>query len=75
MSLFVSMKLSLKSCLIVLCIAYRGFHHVDWCCLDFRGATGGVLITWDRRVEEKIEECMGEFSLAITFRNVEDHFT
>jgi hypothetical protein len=60
---------------VVLCIAYGGFHHVDWCCLDFRGASCGVLIMWDRRVEEKIEECVGEFSLAITFQNVEDHFT
>jgi hypothetical protein len=24
---------------------------------------------------EKIDECVGKFSLALTFRNVEDHFT
>jgi hypothetical protein len=30
---------------------------------------------WDRRVVEKIDECGGEVSSAVTFRNVEDHFT
>jgi hypothetical protein len=52
-----------------------GCHHVDWCCLDSKGALGGVLIMWDRRIVEKIDECMGEFSLTVTFRNVDDHFT
>jgi hypothetical protein len=27
------------------------------CCLDSRGVVGGVLIMWDRRVVEKIDEC------------------
>ena len=40
-----------------------------------RGASCGILIMWDRRVVEKFNECMWEFSLAVTFRNVEDHFT
>jgi hypothetical protein len=48
---------------------------VDWYCLDSRGASGGILIVWDRRVVEKIDEWVGEFTLAVTFRNVEDHFT
>jgi hypothetical protein len=48
---------------------------VDWCCLDSRGASSGVLIMWDRRVVEKINECVGEFTLVVTFRNVEYHFT
>jgi hypothetical protein len=30
---------------------------------------------WDRRVVEKTDECMGEFSFVVAFRNVEDHFT
>jgi hypothetical protein len=29
---------------------------------------------WDRRVVEKIEECMDEFSIAVSFKNVEDQF-
>jgi hypothetical protein len=27
----------------------------------------------DKRVVEKIDECAGEFTLAVTFRNIEDH--
>jgi hypothetical protein len=27
-----------------------GCSHVDWCCLDFSGVSGGVLLMWDRRV-------------------------
>jgi hypothetical protein len=42
--------------------------------LDSKGASGGVLITGDRRVVEKINKCVGHFSLAVTFRNVEGHF-
>jgi hypothetical protein len=48
---------------------------VDWCCLDSRGASCGVLILWDRRAVEKINKCVGECSVAVTFRNVEDHLT
>jgi len=28
----------------------------------------------DQRVVEKIDECVGEFSVVVSFRNVEDHF-
>jgi hypothetical protein len=30
------------------------------------------LLMWDMRVVEKIDECVREFTLAVTFRNVED---
>jgi exonuclease III len=52
-----------------------GCHHVNWCYLDSRRASDGILIMWDRRVMEKIDVCVWECSLAITFRNVEDQFT
>jgi hypothetical protein len=29
---------------------------------------------WDKRVVEKVDECMGDFTLAISFRNVVDRF-
>jgi hypothetical protein len=29
---------------------------------------------WDRRVVEKIEECVGEFAVACSFRDVKDGF-
>jgi hypothetical protein len=54
-------------------------HHVDWCCLDSSGASGptfgGILSMWDKRVVEKIDECVGDFTLAVTFRNIADHST
>lgn len=31
------------------------------------------LLMWDRKVVEKIEECVGEL-LVVSFRNVEDQF-
>lgn len=51
-----------------------GCNHVDWCCLDSCGASGGILIMWDKRVVEKIDVCVGNFTLAISFRNVVDRF-
>jgi hypothetical protein len=30
---------------------------------------------WDRRVVEKIKECVGEFTVACSFRNIEDSFS
>jgi hypothetical protein len=49
---------------------------VDWWCLDSRGASSGILFMWDKKVVEKIDECVGGvYTMAVTFRNVEDHFT
>jgi hypothetical protein len=33
-----------------------GCQHVDWCYSTLRGASGGILLMWDRRVVDKIEE-------------------
>jgi hypothetical protein len=55
-----------------------GCHFVDWCYLASRGASGGILLIWDRslrRVVEKIEVYVGEFVVACSFRNVDDDFT
>lgn len=38
---------------------------MDRCCLDSKGASSGILIMWDRRVLERIEECAWEFTLAV----------
>jgi hypothetical protein len=32
------------------------------------------LVIWDRRVVEKIEECVGEYIVACSFINIEDGF-
>jgi hypothetical protein len=45
---------------------------VDWCCLDSSGASGGILIMWDNRVVEKVDVCVGAYTLAVSFRNVRD---
>jgi hypothetical protein len=45
---------------------------VDWFFSASRGASGGILPIWDRRVLEKIKEHVGEFIVACSLRNVED---
>jgi len=32
------------------------------------------LLMWDRRMVEKIEDCVGTFLVACSFRNVSEHF-
>jgi hypothetical protein len=46
--------------------------YVDWCHVDSRGASGGILLLWDRRVVSSIDTCLGNFVVACQFRNVED---
>jgi hypothetical protein len=29
---------------------------------------------WDIRVVKKVNECMGDYTLAVSFKNVGDHF-
>jgi len=48
---------------------------MDWCYSASRGAFGGILVMWDRRVVEKIYDCVGEFTVAYSSRNVEDGFS
>jgi hypothetical protein len=49
-----------------------GCPYVDWCHVDSRGASGGILLMWDRRVVSRIDSCAGRFVVACQFRNVED---
>lgn len=48
--------------------------HLDWCYSASRGASGRILLMWDRRVVEKIKECVREFMVACFYRNVENGF-
>ena len=41
-----------------------GCQHVDWVYLSSIGVSGGILVMWDRRVVEKLEEAMGNFSVS-----------
>jgi exonuclease III len=51
-----------------------GCTHVDWCFLESRGASRGILIMWDRSVVEKLDDCVGRFIVACSFRSVNDNF-
>jgi hypothetical protein len=46
--------------------------HKEWCHVDSIGASGGILLMWDRRVVTKIEVCLGNYVAACSFRNVGD---
>ena len=37
---------------------------IDWLYLGFEGASDGILLMWDRRVVEKLEEAVGNFSIS-----------
>ena len=51
-----------------------GCLHVDWLYLGSIVASGAVLVMWDRRIVEKIEEAVGRFSVSCKFKNVKDQF-
>ena len=36
-----------------------GGHHVDWLFVGSNGASGGILLLWDNRSLEKIDEVLG----------------
>ena len=46
--------------------------YVEWCYVAAEGASGGILLMWDRRVVSKIDVCLGSYVAACCFRNVED---
>ena len=50
------------------------FPYIDWLYLGSEGAFGGILLMWDRRVVEKIEEAVGHFPISCRFKNVSDQF-
>ncbi|RVW99999.1 hypothetical protein CK203_024721 [Vitis vinifera] len=45
--------------------------NLGWVSLDARGAAGGVLVMWDKRVLEGLEFEVGSFSISCRFRNCE----
>ncbi|KAG2716270.1 hypothetical protein I3760_03G116300, partial [Carya illinoinensis] len=49
-----------------------GCSYVGWSYLALLGASGGVLLMWDKRVVESVEECVGNFSVASRFKNTID---
>ena len=51
-----------------------GGQHVDWSYLGSCGASGGVLLMWDTRVVNKVEEAVGRFLVSCKFTSVCDQF-
>ena len=48
--------------------------HEDWCYLGSSGTPGGILLMWDRRVVEKVEDCVRRFIVVCSFWSVSDKF-
>lgn len=48
--------------------------YVDWVYLASLGASGGVVVMWDRRVVEKVEDYIGRYMVACSFKCVSDGF-
>ena len=51
-----------------------GSPFVDWAVLDAVQTSGGVLLIWDKRVVEKIDVSVGQFSVSVLLRGVLDCF-
>ena len=51
-----------------------GNQHVDWSYLGSCGASGGVLVMWDTRVVNKMEEAVERFSVSCKFTSMSDQF-
>jgi hypothetical protein len=56
---FEETKMEDMSCSVV--PSLWGCHHVDWCSLNSRGASSGVLYMLDRLAVEKIDLCGGVY--------------
>ncbi|KAF5472902.1 hypothetical protein F2P56_009564 [Juglans regia] len=48
--------------------------HVDWVYLASIGASGGIVVMWDRRVVKKVEEYIGRYTIVCSFKSVFDNF-
>ena len=51
-----------------------GSPFIDWAVLDAVQSSGGVLLIWDKRVVEKIDVFVAQFSVSVLFRGVGDGF-
>jgi endonuclease/exonuclease/phosphatase family metal-dependent hydrolase len=46
--------------------------YVEWSYVASKGAAGGILLMWDRRVVSKVDAYQGNYVAACSFRNVDD---
>ena len=54
--------------------SFWGGQHVVWSYLGSYGASGGLLLKWDTRIMDKVEEGVGHFSVSCKFKSVVDQF-
>ena len=47
---------------------------IDWAVLDAVQISGGVLLIWDKRVFEKLDVMLRQFSVSVLLRGVVDDF-
>ena len=47
---------------------------MDWDCLEVEGASGGILLLWEKKVVQKNDVAKGLFSLLCKFRCLEGNF-
>ncbi|KAL4601768.1 hypothetical protein ACB092_10G005900 [Castanea dentata] len=50
------------------------FPYLDWVALDADYTSGGILVMWDRRVLEKVEDMMWLYSVSIRWWRVVEGF-
>uniref|UniRef100_A0A2N9EUU7 Reverse transcriptase domain-containing protein n=1 Tax=Fagus sylvatica TaxID=28930 RepID=A0A2N9EUU7_FAGSY len=48
--------------------------YVDWLSLDSVGASGGIILMWDKRVVDRVDVAIGHFSVSCRFREVATGF-
>ncbi|KAG6663824.1 hypothetical protein CIPAW_02G049700 [Carya illinoinensis] len=48
--------------------------HVDWAYLASNRASGGIVVLWDRRLVERVEEFIGNYTVACSFKSVADNY-
>uniref|UniRef100_A0A2N9GB44 Integrase catalytic domain-containing protein n=1 Tax=Fagus sylvatica TaxID=28930 RepID=A0A2N9GB44_FAGSY len=48
--------------------------YVDWLSLDSVGASGGIILMWDKRVVDRVDVAIGNFSVSCRFREVATGF-
>jgi hypothetical protein len=46
--------------------------YAEWCYVGSVGASGGILLMWDKRVVSKVDVCQGNFVAVCSFRNVDN---
>jgi exonuclease III len=57
---------------VVRCLC--GCASVDWCFLGLGRAYEGILLMCGRKVVEKLEDCVGRFTIECSFRCISDNF-